>query len=99
MQEAFDACEGTARAAGYAPRAQAVAGFKAMFADAGSILTASMLRDLEAGGRTEGAHVVGDMLARARAAGLEPGPLRAAWCHLQAAEHRRRAREMKATPG
>ena len=40
----------------------------------------------EAGGRTEGAHIVGDMLRRARAAGIDPGPLRAAWCHLQAAE-------------
>ncbi len=48
-----------------------------------------MVCDFEAGGRTEGAHIVGDMLARSRAAGVDPGPLRGAWCHLQAAEHRR----------
>lgn len=89
MDETYAACESVARAAGYVPRDGAMAPFRAMFADRQSPLTASMLRDLEGGGRTEGAHVVGDMLARARAAGLDPGPLRAAWCHLQAAEHRR----------
>lgn len=89
MREAYAACEGAARAAGHAPREAAMAGFRKMLLDRTSPMTASMLRDLEAGGRTEGAHIVGDMLARVRAAGLEPGVLRAAWCHLQAAEHRR----------
>ncbi len=89
MAEAYAACDATARAAGHVPREAAMAGFRAMFADRSSPLTASMLRDLENGGRTEGAHIVGDMLARARAAGVDPGPLRTAWCHLQAAEHRR----------
>jgi 2-dehydropantoate 2-reductase len=89
MAETYAACEGTARAAGCVPRDSVMAGFRAMFADRQSSLSASMLRDLESGGRTEGAHIVGDMLARARAAGVDPGPLRAAWCHLQAAEHRR----------
>lgn len=92
LAEAHAACEATARAAGHAPREAAMAGFKAMFFDRKSTVTASMLRDLEGGGRTEGAHIVGDMLARARAAGVAPGPLREAWCHLQAAENRR-ARE------
>jgi 2-dehydropantoate 2-reductase len=50
-----------------------------------------MLRDLESGGPTEGAHIVGDILRRVRAAGLEPGALAAAWCHLQVAEARRLA--------
>ena len=48
-----------------------------------------LLRDLEAGHATEGAHIVGDMLARARSFGIDPGPLRLAWCHLQAADNRR----------
>jgi 2-dehydropantoate 2-reductase len=86
---AYAACEATARAAGQAPRDAAMAPFRALLADRASPMTASMLRDLEAGGRTEGAHIVGDMLQRARAAGVEPGPLRHAWCHLQAAEWRR----------
>jgi len=87
--ETYAACESVARAAGHAPRAEERARFQALFADRASPLTASMLRDLEGGGRTEGAHIVGDMLARARAAGVDPGPLRHAWCHLQTAEHRR----------
>ena len=90
MAEAYAACDNTARAAGHVPREAAMAGFKAMLTDRQSTLTASMLRDLEAGGRTEGAHIVGDMLARACAAGVDPGPLRLAWCHLQASENRRR---------
>lgn len=89
LDEAYTACDRVARAAGHPPRDEAMAGFRAMFADRSSPITASMLRDLEHGGPTEGAHVVGDMLARARAAGIDPGPLRAAWCHLQTAEHRR----------
>ena len=86
--QTFAACEGAAAAAGYPPRESASATFRAMWADPASKLTASMLRDLESGGPTEGAHVVGDMLRRVRAAGLEPGALVAAWCHLQVAQRR-----------
>ena len=89
--QTFAACQGAARAAGYAPREAPMAGFEAMFADRQSAMAASMQRDLEGGGRTEGAHVVGDMLRRVQAAGLETGVLRAAWCHLQVAERRRAA--------
>jgi len=89
--QTFAACEGAAAAAALPPREMASATFRAMWADPASTLTASMLRDLESGGRTEAAHVVGDMLQRVRDAGLEPGALAAAWCHLQVAETRRRA--------
>ena len=51
-----------------------------------SPVKASMLRDLEAGQRVEAAHIVGDMLHRARAAGIAAPLLGAAWCHLQAYE-------------
>jgi 2-dehydropantoate 2-reductase len=91
FEQTFAACEGAARAAGHAPREAASAGFRAMWADPASKLTASMLRDLQSGGRTEAAHIVGDMLQRVRAAGLDPGALDAAWCHLQVAEARRAA--------
>jgi 2-dehydropantoate 2-reductase len=97
IAETFAACTRTAEAAGHPPRAAALERFRAMLGDRSSTLTASMLRDLEAGGRTEGDHIVGDMLRRARAAGVDPGPLRAAWCHLQAAE-RIRSRAAAATP-
>ena len=89
--QTYGACEGAAAAAGYPPRESASATFRAMWADPASKLTASMLRDLESGGPTEGAHVVGDMLRRVRAAGLEPGALTAAWCHLQVAGRRGQA--------
>jgi 2-dehydropantoate 2-reductase len=91
FEQTFAACEGAARAAGHAPRDTASATFRGMWADPTSKLTASMLRDLESGGPTEAAHVVGDMLRRVRDAGLEPGVLAAAWCHLQVAESRVRA--------
>ena len=51
-----------------------------------SPVKASMLRDLEAGQRVEAAHIVGDMLARARAAGQAAPFLQAAYRHLQAYE-------------
>ncbi|TAL86934.1 MAG: 2-dehydropantoate 2-reductase [Rhodanobacter sp.] len=56
----------------------------AMLTQPGSTVTASMLRDLESGQRIEGEHIVGDMLRRARAAGLDTPLLVLAWCHLQA---------------
>ena len=56
-----------------------------------SPVKASMLRDLEAGQRVEAAHIVGDMLHRARAAGIDAPLLNAAWCHLQAYEAQRTA--------
>lgn len=52
----------------------------------GSEVKASMLRDLEAGHRVEAAHIVGDMLERARRHGIDAPNLRAAWVHLQCYE-------------
>lgn len=88
MQSTFEACARTAAANGHAPREVAMAGFRRMLLDPASQGMASMLRDLEAGGRTEGRHVVADMLRRARAAGVEPGALPAAWCALETRETR-----------
>ncbi|MCX7892833.1 MAG: 2-dehydropantoate 2-reductase [Burkholderiales bacterium] len=87
-------CEDTAKAAGHEPRADRMAQARKMLTEAGSTFTASMLRDIEAGNRTEADHIVGDMLKRAAAAKVPCGILRAAYCHLQAYEARRR-REKK----
>ena len=56
----------------------------------GSGFTASMLRDLQAGLRTEHDHVLGDLVRRALDHGLDAPLLAAAHCHLQvhAARHR-----------
>ena len=56
-----------------------------------SPIKASMLRDLEAGQRVEAAHIVGDMLQRALAAGQRAPLLQAAYCHLQSYEAQRAA--------
>jgi len=90
MEETLQACVRTAAAAGHPPREKALAGARKFLFERGSAFTASMLRDMESGQRTEGDHIVGDMLKRARAAGVDPGPLRAAYAHLQAYQARRK---------
>jgi 2-dehydropantoate 2-reductase len=57
-----------------------------------SSFTASMLRDMEAGGPIEGEQIIGDMYRRARDAGLDAHLLRVANCHVQAYEARRAKR-------
>ena len=62
----------------------------------GSLFTASMLRDIEQGGRIEADHIVGDLLRRAPNA--VPTPLLAtAYAHLRAYEARRK-REAASAP-
>jgi 2-dehydropantoate 2-reductase len=90
MREALTSCVATAAAAGHAPRAESLQRTEGMLFARGSSFTASMLRDLEAGGRVEADHIVGDMLRRARAAGIDARLLAAAYCHLQAYEARRK---------
>ena len=89
MREALASCVAAAGAAGHAPRAESLQRTEGMLFARGSAFTASMLRDLEAGGRVEADHIVGDMLRRARAAGADTRLLAAAYCHLQAYEARR----------
>jgi 2-dehydropantoate 2-reductase len=48
-----------------------------------------MLRDIRRGGPTEGDHIVGDLLRRARAFGLATPLLRVANAHLQTYEAER----------
>jgi len=90
MREALSTSVAAARAAGHAPRAESLQRTEAMLFARGSAFTASMLRDIEAGGRVEADHIVGDMLRHARAAGADTRLLTAAFCHLQAYEARRR---------
>jgi len=90
MREALASCVAAAGAAGHAPRAESLQRTEGMLFARGSAFTASMLRDLEAGGRVEADHIVGDMLRHARAAGADVGVLAAAYCHLQSYEARRR---------
>lgn len=85
-------CETAAAAAGKPSRPKAAASALKALTQPGSTFTASMLRDLESGGRIESDHIVGDMLQRVRAAGYDATLLEAAWVHLQVRDLRR-ARE------
>ena len=59
-------CTAVAAASGYAPRATVAERARAQLTAAGSTFTASMLRDIENGGRIEADHVIGDLIARGR---------------------------------
>ncbi len=89
-REMLEECRKVAAAAGHSPRADAMARYTALLTERGSGFTASMLRDIERGSPTESEHIVGDMLARARALRVAAPLLRVARAHLQAYE---RARE------
>ncbi|MEO8716363.1 MAG: 2-dehydropantoate 2-reductase [Acetobacteraceae bacterium] len=91
MLELLGECDAVAGAAGHKARPAFLDRARALLTERGSVFAASMLRDVEKGGATEAAHIVGDMLARAREARLAGPVLRIAWCHLQAHEARRQS--------
>jgi 2-dehydropantoate 2-reductase len=90
MGEIFEECAAVASRAGHGPRPEARDLALGFLTQKGSAMTASMMRDLEAGGPTEGEHIVGDMARRARTAGVAAPLLRVALAHLQAHEIRRK---------
>jgi 2-dehydropantoate 2-reductase len=92
MLELLAECQAVATLSGFPPRAQHREECRAMLSEPGSNFSASMRRDLEAGLRTEGDQVLGDMLRRGRARGIDPPLLRTAVCHLQVHERRLAAR-------
>lgn len=89
MEELLAETTSVARAAGYVPNQERLAAMHGIVTEAGSKLTASMFRDIQNGGPTEGSHIVGDMLRRARAFGLTTPLLRIANAHLQTYEAER----------
>ncbi|MDR4306237.1 2-dehydropantoate 2-reductase [Chelatococcus sambhunathii] len=84
-------CAAVAEATGRRPTDKALGEARALMTTKGSSATASMLRDLEGGGRTEHDHLLGDMLERARGAGIAAPLLTVAFAHMQAQEARREA--------
>ena len=82
-------CASIAAAAGYATPEAQMASYRGMLTQKGSSFTASMLRDIEAGGRTEGEHILGSLLAHAKQHGLAAPMLEVAATHLAAYEARR----------
>jgi 2-dehydropantoate 2-reductase len=77
-----------AKAYGLAVGGEADQRMTGVLTERGSGFTASMLRDIENRGRIESDHVVGDLLARARAKGIATPMLEIAYCHLKAYELR-----------
>lgn len=90
MREMLAECVATAAASGYAPRSTAIGQMVASLTERGSSGTASMFRDMINRRPTEHEHIIGDMLARARAAGVPAPLLRISAAHLQAYEAMRR---------
>jgi len=72
-----------------------LAEYGAVFSDGGSAYSTSLLRDIEAGNRTEGEHILGYLSAAARQAGLDPTLHDAALLHARAQEARRLARRLR----
>jgi 2-dehydropantoate 2-reductase len=77
---------------GHPPRAAAIEFGRKTLTDPTSKRSGSMLNDLEAGGPVESDHIVGWMLEKARAHGLDDTILSLAYTHLKAYEARRAAR-------
>ena len=88
--ESLVECQRVATADGHPPTAEAVERTRKMLTARGSAFTASMQRDLVAGGPTEGDHIIGDMLRRAEKRGLDVPLLRIALANLQVHEARRK---------
>ena len=85
----LDEAQAIADANGYAARLKIMEQLKTMLTERGSSFAASMLRDLEAGGRIEADHIIGDLLRRGDQQGIETPMLRVAYSHLKAYEQRR----------
>ncbi len=92
IEALHDECQAVAGANGNAAREKVFAGARKMLTAEGSAMTASMLRDIEGGARIEADHIIGDLIERGRAKGVETPVLDRVLTHLKAYEHRR-ARE------
>ncbi len=88
----LDEIQAIATANGNASRPKPLATARKLLTEPGSGFAASMLRDVEGGGRIEADHIIGDLLRRGTAAGVDAPRLRIAYAHVKAYEARR-ARE------
>ncbi|MBI3199196.1 MAG: 2-dehydropantoate 2-reductase [Rhodospirillales bacterium] len=81
--ETVDEGRKVAVAAGHDPGDKGMATICSFLTVKGSKFTASMLHDLEKGAMVEADHIVGDMITRAKKAGIATPNLRMAHAHLQ----------------
>jgi 2-dehydropantoate 2-reductase len=85
-----------AAANGHAMTAGFLESYRALFSDPASPYTASMLRDLEAGGRTEAEHILAWLAQAARRAGVDDTLHALAVLHARAYDQRREAGRLPA---
>ncbi|MBS29152.1 MAG: 2-dehydropantoate 2-reductase [Alphaproteobacteria bacterium] len=78
LTAALAECRDTADALGHPVSQKTIETYERMFSTQGSKFASSMLRDVQADRPTEGAHIIGDMVERAEAAGLRTPILLAA---------------------
>ncbi|WP_447980775.1 2-dehydropantoate 2-reductase [Achromobacter kerstersii] len=83
--------QAVAAASGNAVRPEADAAAQKLMTDRTQPMTASMFRDLRQGLPVEADHIVGDMIHRARALGVDATYLRVAYAHLQVYQAQRAA--------
>lgn len=86
-----------ASANGNAARENVLERTRKILTEPGSTLAASMLRDLEAGGRIEVDHILGDLLHRGQQQGVAAPLLTVDYLHLKAYEARRLRETKKVT--
>ncbi|MFV0367614.1 MAG: ketopantoate reductase family protein [Hyphomicrobiaceae bacterium] len=84
--EMLNECVATAAANGHSPRSDEMSYMVSSLTERGSKGTASMLRDMVRNNATEHEHIIGDMLARARAAQVPAPLLRIALANMQSYE-------------
>lgn len=99
LRRMFDLAAEIATRSGYPPDEVFRANYRQLFSDPGSAYTTSMLRDIEAGKRTEADHIIGFLLDQAGALGLPAPLLEACYAHLQAYENRRAAGQLPVQRG
>lgn len=92
----LDECARVAQACGHAVSEAQLATYRAQLSEPGSVLAASLWRDVERGSATEAEHTLADMAGRAEACGVAAPCLRLAYSHLQAYELRRQAASFRA---
>ncbi|WP_293368984.1 2-dehydropantoate 2-reductase [Nevskia sp.] len=83
MLDTLEECIAIASAHGHAPRPPVADGVRAILTETGSRAKASMLRDLEGGGKVEADHILGDLITRGAAKGLTSPLLKAAYASLK----------------
>lgn len=89
LADLYDECNQTATAEGWPPGPNPAQDYRAALFDRAGTMTASMMRDMDAGGPTEADHILGDMIIRAERNGVETPMLRIAYSRLQLYENQR----------